>query len=99
LRFIGKHVAKSSLFINIARILWAYIIDHAHEEQNGRKVQCKVDSMAFVDGFNSSPLPFKVEFVPRSSSIKDIINAEWKTTEKDVAVLLGNISSTQKRSS
>lgn len=84
----GQHIAFNSLFINIARLLWAFNIEHAVDAE-GKKVE--VDSLAYSQGFNSGPLPFKARFVPRSAERRAAVEKQWAGTEKDVSVLLGEI--------
>ncbi|PLB46529.1 cytochrome P450 [Aspergillus steynii IBT 23096] len=51
----GRHIAMNSLYLLIARILWAYNI-RAREGPDGKPE--KVDDMAFGSGFVSMPEPF-----------------------------------------
>lgn len=85
------------MFINVSRLLWAYDIIHAYEEQGGRKFRCEVDSMAFTNSFNSSPLPFRVTFAVRDSGVREIVESEWKAADKDVDSLLERIRAGQIR--
>ena len=84
----GQHVAMNSLFINIARLLWAFNIEHATDE-NGKRIEA--DSLGYSQGFNSGPLPFKARFVVRSADRKAVVEKEWAGAEKDVGVLLDEI--------
>lgn len=83
----GQHIAKNSLFLNIARILWAFDIRHAYVDD----IRQEVDEFAMTQGFNSRPVPFKASFKVRSASKRDLIESDWQSTEKDVAVILKSI--------
>lgn len=87
----GQHIAKNSLFINIARLLWAFDIGHAFEEVNGVKVKHQVDPFAFTQGFNSRPLPFKASFKVRSAQAAEVVGREWKSAEVDTNIFLERI--------
>lgn len=93
----GQYVGNNSLLINVSRLLWAYDVGHAYEESFGRKVRCEVDSFAFTQGFNATPLPFKAQFSVRSRTAEEIVKREWSTAEKDIDVLLDRIQATQIR--
>lgn len=91
----GQHIAKNSLFINIARLLWAFDIGYAWEEIEGVRKRCEVDAFAFTQGFNSRPEPFKASFTVRSSEKAALIQDEWGNAEKDINSLLTSIRSAQ----
>ncbi|TPR01318.1 Pyridine nucleotide-disulfide oxidoreductase family protein [Aspergillus niger] len=58
----GRHIARNSLFLLMARILWAFDIQ-APLGDDGKPVP--VDDMAFDSAFVSTPEPFEALFVPR----------------------------------
>ena len=91
----GRFVAMNSLYINIARILWTFDIEHAYEEKDGKMVKCEIDPMAMSQGLSSGPMPFKVVFKVRSKYTADVIRKEWDEAEKDVDVLLERIGKMQ----
>ncbi|GAA6032480.1 hypothetical protein JCM8097_004781 [Rhodosporidiobolus ruineniae] len=70
----GMHLAENSVFINIARMLWAFNITAATDAA-GKKIP--VDINAFTDGFNSMPLPFACSIKPRSAAHAAVIEREW----------------------
>lgn len=76
-------------------MLWAYDIGYAYEELDGREVRCEVDSLAFTNGFNSGPLPFKAKFTVRNAEAEEIIKREWNDAEKNVDVVLDGIRDIQ----
>jgi cytochrome P450 len=80
----GQHIAKASLFINIARLLWAFDVRHAYVDG----VRQEVDPLAMTQGFNSRPMPFEADLKVRSAKKRAVIEREWNTAEKDVAVIL-----------
>jgi hypothetical protein len=85
------------MLINVARLLWTYDIGHSYELCEGRKVKVEVDSMAFTQGFNAIPLPFKAQFTRRSAKTEEIVKREWHAAEKDIDVLLDRIQATHIR--
>ncbi|KIW80422.1 hypothetical protein Z517_07037 [Fonsecaea pedrosoi CBS 271.37] len=97
----GQHLARNSLFINMVRILWAFDVVHAHESvpeidpHTGRTVlvrrRCEVDPLAFTQGLNSKPLPFRAEFKVRSPERARIVQDQWDKAEKRLDVLLERI--------
>lgn len=91
----GQHIAKNSLFINIARLLWAFDIGQAFEEGNGIKVIHPVDPFAFTQGFNSRPLPFKASFNVRSAQAAEVVRREWKAADVDTSIILERIRQLQ----
>ena len=84
----GQHIAMNSLFINIARVLWAFDIEHA-TDVSGNRIQA--DPLGYSQGFNSGPLPFKAKFVVRSEERRAAMEKAWADAEKDVGMLLDDI--------
>ncbi|KAF4632934.1 hypothetical protein G7Y89_g5181 [Cudoniella acicularis] len=58
----GKHIGRNSVLLIIARIIWAYHMDHTYE--NGKKQD--IDPWEMTQGPNSQPIPFKASFRIRS---------------------------------
>ncbi|OQU95755.1 hypothetical protein CLAIMM_01928 [Cladophialophora immunda] len=96
----GQHLARNSLFINMVRILWAFDITHAYEtvaeiDDRGQRVdvrrRCEVDPLAFTQGLNSKPMPFKAEFKVRSPERAQVVQEQWEKAEKRLDVLLESI--------
>jgi cytochrome P450 len=68
----GMHLAENSLFITIAKILWAFdIVPPA-----GHKTDLTDD--AYEPGANTLPKPFPTNFIPRSKGIESKIRSEWE---------------------
>jgi cytochrome P450 len=88
----GRHIARNSIFILIARVLWAYNIKHAVDARGKKK---EVDDMAFLPGIVMMPHPFEAVFEPRSPFHKKLIERERVGAEKDVDVLLDSVRAQQ----
>ncbi|KAK3354060.1 cytochrome P450 [Lasiosphaeria hispida] len=71
----GMHLGQASVDINIARILWAFDV-RAAKDENGRDIE--VDIFAFSNGFNSSPLPFPCAITPRSPEHAKVVEREYQ---------------------
>ena len=72
----GMHLARNSLFISIARLLWGFDI-LPEMDTDGHPII--PDSMNYTDGFNSKPVSFDCRFVPRSEKIADCIRNDYST--------------------
>ncbi|KAK8136064.1 hypothetical protein PG984_004004 [Apiospora sp. TS-2023a] len=77
----GMHLGAASVNLNIARILWAFNVAPAKNE-NGQDID--VDIFAFSDGFNSSPLPFSCSILPRSQQHADVVRTSYKEALKEL---------------
>jgi len=77
----GMHIAERSLFMGIARMLWAFNFERAVDE---RGVPYPVDIDDFVGGIAVQPADFKVNIVPRSKEKADIIRQSWKDAEANL---------------
>lgn len=84
----GQHIAYNSLFLNIARLLWACQVGPEIDEK-GREVP--VDEWGFSQGFISRPLPFKVSIRPRSEERRELVERVWDEADKDLVNLLPQI--------
>lgn len=90
----GQHIAQNSLFINIARLLWAFNIEHAYE--NGEKID--IDPLRFSQGFNSRPLEFQACFRARSPSRRSVIERAHFESEKDIDLILDEVEKAKTKS-
>lgn len=70
----GMHLALNSLFINVARILWAFDVLPTLNEA-GQEIL--PDSWDFTNGFNSRPVSFDCRLVPRSEKVVGCIQEEF----------------------
>lgn len=71
----GLHVSERTLFLALARLLWAYRIE---PEDAG----CLPVQHSFPDGFVAIPDPFKAKFVPRNEERVKVIKREWEECSK-----------------
>ena len=83
----GQHIAQNSLFINIARLLWTFNIEHAYE--NGKRLE--IDPLAFTQGFNSRPLPFKASFYVRNPHRQRLVEKAYEQADFDIDVILDGV--------
>jgi cytochrome P450 len=54
----GIHVAERSVFLNLARLLWGFNIEHAKDE-NGNIILVDSTIHGLVPGALSNPIPYK----------------------------------------
>lgn len=85
----GRFIARNSLAIAIARMLWAFNI----RSKDGKKVVVTEES--FTDGFVSGPKPFEAIFECRSSAHRKIIEDSFQSSEKDLGVLMNGVRKEQ----
>ncbi|KAJ7614009.1 cytochrome P450 [Roridomyces roridus] len=79
----GQFLGVNSIYINIARILWAFNLGKALDE-HGNEID--VDTMAYTDGFNSMPRPFRIQITPRSAGHIAIIERENAMAQEEMRV-------------
>lgn len=79
----GRHIARKSLAIAIARLLWAYNI----RSKNGQKVVVSQEE-SFTSGFISVPKHFDAAFEIRSGKHRDVVLNAFESVEKDPCVLM-----------
>ena len=85
----GKQIAQNSVFIAVARILWAYNISHYY--YNGTKVP--IDPLDITQTLVGRPSPFQASFSIRSLAHQRIVEQEWESTTTDVNVTMDHIHS------
>jgi hypothetical protein len=73
----GLHLAESSLFITVAKLMWAFEILPPLDGE-GREEAVDVGDEAYEDGVNTLPKPFRVRFVPRSEERERVVREEWE---------------------
>jgi cytochrome P450 len=76
----GMHVAERSLFLGISRILWAFRIRPA-VDQNGNQIL--PDQEKLTQGFVCMPEEYQATITPRSQQRAEIIKREWKGAQRD----------------
>ena len=74
----GIHVAERSLFLAIARILWAFEI---RPVKNGEGNDILPDPDRLTQGFACEPLEYMVEIRPRSEARTESVLKEWAEVE------------------
>ncbi|EXJ71826.1 uncharacterized protein A1O5_04327 [Cladophialophora psammophila CBS 110553] len=73
----GLHVAQNSLFINMARTLWAFNLKKAVDAQ-GKVIEPSTET---EKGFLCVPVKFPCNIEPRSQKHADIVERSWKEAE------------------
>ncbi|KAG9233810.1 putative O-methylsterigmatocystin oxidoreductase [Amylocarpus encephaloides] len=91
----GQHIARNSLFIIMARFLWAFDIECTYEWTYGHKVWNVPDPLSMTDAFNSAPKTFGAEFNPRSARAEEVIRTEWRAEGKDINIVMDRIQREQ----
>ena len=82
----GIHLAENSLFITVAKILWAFKI-LPPVGPDGAEASVDLSDDAYEPGANTIPKKFPVRFIPRTEKIGQTVKAEWKQAERDGYVL------------
>ncbi|KAF2994675.1 hypothetical protein E8E13_001610 [Curvularia kusanoi] len=70
----GSHIAERSLFLGIARLLWAFDFELAKDEQGNAIVP---DASELNEGALTQPKRYPASIRPRSQERVDIIRKEW----------------------
>lgn len=79
----GMHFAINSMFIALARVLWAFEIRPPLDEF-GREFQLDVSDYAYEDGRFTVPKPCKLRFLCRGPDIEAIVHREWKQASDEL---------------
>ncbi|KAL1939407.1 hypothetical protein VTO73DRAFT_9963 [Trametes versicolor] len=78
---VGMHLAHNSLFIAVARLLWAFDILPALDAV-GKPVL--PDPWNFTNGFNSKPISFECRVKARSAGVGGRIEKEWESATESL---------------
>lgn len=78
----GMHLAENSLFITIAKILWAFEI-LPPSELGDRFDLIDVSDDSYQDGADTVLKPYKIRFRPRNDTVRKVLEKEWKEAERD----------------
>lgn len=78
----GVDLAENSLFLSIARILWAFTIGKA-ADPNGQG-DITPDPEALVGGLAVAPAPFPAKIVPRSEQRARVVHEEWISAQVEL---------------
>lgn len=83
----GMHIADRSLFLALARILWAFDLTRAVDPETLLEIVPDKDEL--VEGVMSLPKPFQANIVPRSSDKAHSVRQAWAevSTVLDVETL------------
>ncbi|KAF2186414.1 putative cytochrome P450 [Zopfia rhizophila CBS 207.26] len=71
----GMHVAERSLFLGIARMLWAFDFKRPVDEDGNEIVP---DPNKVTQGFVAAPVPFKAIITPRDEKRAVMVCQEWE---------------------
>lgn len=85
----GRFIARNSISIVIARLLWAYNI----RAKDGKRFL--VDESTFTAGFVSGPKPFEAVFEPRSEKHRVVIEQSYEAADKDTERLMNQVRKKQ----
>ncbi|KAK8042982.1 hypothetical protein PG994_013465 [Apiospora phragmitis] len=84
----GRNIARNGLFIQTARLLWAFetlepgVVDEATGERH------RVSDVDCTEGFVTMPKPFRACFRPRGDWVRGIVAAQCDTHGEDHVALL-----------
>jgi len=84
----GLHLAENSMFIVLAKLLWAFDI-LGPVDAEGREMEVDLSDDAFEAGANTIAKPFKVRWVARGERVKRVIDKEVAETRGHGYVLGG----------
>ena len=76
----GVHVAEKSLFLNIARVLWAFNISKKLDKE-GNAIE---PNTAMVPGWMTIPQPFECSITPRSEQKAALITEIWQEAKMNL---------------
>lgn len=79
----GRHIARNSIWLQVARLLWAFDIQSAGPAP---------DPMEAVTSILTMPLPYRAVFKSRGSWVISIISSKCNTWREDVEDLLDRIA-------
>ncbi|KAF2819240.1 cytochrome P450 [Ophiobolus disseminans] len=85
----GRFIARNSVAIAFARLLWAFNIRSKDEEPP------VMEESRFTTGFVSSPKQFEASFEPRSEKHRRVIEESFESAEKDTTKILNQIRDRQ----
>lgn len=78
----GMHLAENSLFITLAKLLWAFKIEPAIGP-DGQIQPVDTSDEAYELGSNTLPRPFKARFIPRDAQREQVTRDEWAQARAD----------------
>lgn len=87
----GRFIARNQLFIQMARMLWAFNIEAGVDCTTGKRHV--VDPMACTEGLVTLPKPFRAEMRPRGEWAREAILRSGSTHGIDHAGLMNRAKS------
>ena len=72
----GLHLAENSLFITLAKILWAFDMRPPLGPE-GNPLPVNVSDHAYELGANTLPKRFSLDLVPRNKKVEQVLRDEW----------------------
>ncbi|KAF2462457.1 O-methylsterigmatocystin oxidoreductase [Lineolata rhizophorae] len=82
----GIHLAENSLFITVAKILWAFDIKPP-VRADGRELPVDVSDDAYEPGANTIAKPFEARFIPRNQKVEQVLRHEWDAAKREGYVM------------
>lgn len=86
----GKIIARNSLFIQMARMLWAFEVEPGVLGEKGERHV--VDDMDCTEGFVTLPKPFRAVMRPRGEWVTEFIRQAGTTHGVDHSEIMDNAS-------
>lgn len=88
----GRHLARNAMWIQVARLLWAFDVVGAVSKEDARvSVEVDPSPRAAVDSLVIRPRPFDVVLRPRGPWVEDVILKTCDTRDEDFVGLLDRI--------
>ncbi|KAH6842966.1 cytochrome P450 [Chaetomium sp. MPI-CAGE-AT-0009] len=92
----GRIIARNQLFIQMARMLWAFDVEAGIDEATGQRL--KIDHMECTEGFVCLPKPFKAEMRPRGEWVRRVVMQSGTTHGIDHVEIMNQASKERERS-
>ncbi|KAK0390071.1 hypothetical protein NLU13_3644 [Sarocladium strictum] len=84
----GRNIARNSLFIIMARLLWAFEVEDAVDE-SGKHME--LDDMECTEGFVTAPQRYRLKLRLRDAKAEQVIREMGDTWDVDLAEMLDQI--------
>ncbi|KAM0328704.1 hypothetical protein ACHAQA_005117 [Verticillium albo-atrum] len=78
----GMHLAENSLFITLAKLLWAFEIQPGLGADK-KPLPVDLTDAAYEEGVNTLPRRFKARFAPWSEARTRVLREEWLRAQED----------------
>lgn len=83
----GRNIARNGLFIQAARLLWAFEVE-AGVVNAATGARHPVGDMDCTEGFVTMPRPFRAGFRPRGDWVRELVAARCDTHGEDFVAVL-----------